>query len=235
MVDMMEYLDNIGSIPEQKRQYFKFHKRRFIDILNSLHIEIGMKVLDIGCGEGYILQALNRKGADIYGVDYKKCLLDRKIKFKLCNIESQKLPFTSNSFDYVIMSEVIEHIVKDIHLPLSEALRILKPSGKLVLTTPNVCELGKRLLFLSGKNIYWDINTFYERNPYDRHNREFTMDELTRILRNHGFKIVKKKYIASWEGLRDIEKNNLLAKIVSRFQRIIPQFRSNMLVIARKP
>lgn len=231
----MKKLQKEITLEEQK--YFAFHKKRYNDILQSIRIKKDMKVLDLGCSSGHLLIILKRLGADVYGVDYinpwKKRFKNHQIKFKKCNIETQKLPFKSETFDYVLMSEVIEHLIKDIHLPIQESKRVLKKGGKFLISTPNACELGKRLLFLAGENIYWDLNTFYERGIYDRHNKEFNMKELVSIIKKNGFRKCKRKYLASWEGLREIEKNNPLAKIVSEFQKLIPQFRSNLLIIAK--
>lgn len=185
-----------------------------------------------------MLLAAKANGAEPYGVDcisdWKGRFKKEKIKFEMCNIEKEKIPFNSEQFDYVIMSEVIEHLLENVDLPLKEAARVLKKDGRLIISTPNACELGKRLLFLFGHNIYFDIRTFYSRDKYKRHNREFTMAELKWLLRKNGFCVRKSRYLSSWEGLREIEKKNLLAKIVSIMQSCIPSFRSNMAVVASK-
>src|SRR3989344_2215975 len=232
----IKYLKQILTREEIK--YFNFHKKRYLDILQSIHINKNVKILDLGCSNGHLLLILKKLGADVCGVDYTdKCKERFKkygIMFKKCNIESDPLPYLDDTFDYVMMNEVIEHLVKEINLPIKECKRILKKNGKLIISTPNACELGKRLLFLLGKNIYWDINSFYERGIYERHNREFSMDELKFILKINGFSKFKSKYLSSWEGLRQIEKNNPLATIISMIQKIFPKFRSNLLIIANK-
>lgn len=95
------------------------------------------KILDIGCGFNYKLllevEAYINEG---YGIDFKVPELKRgKIKTKQIKI-SDKLPFNENSFDFVIMLAVLEHLNCPIEI-VKEVERILKPNGKLILTVPS--------------------------------------------------------------------------------------------------
>jgi 2-polyprenyl-3-methyl-5-hydroxy-6-metoxy-1,4-benzoquinol methylase len=226
------------QLVEEEKKYFYFHRRRYTELLAELCIKPGTRILDVGCSNGHMLLAAKILGAETYGLDYitkwKSRFDENGTIFKTCNIEKERFPYKSNFFDYVIMGEVIEHLVETVDLPIEESKRVLKKGGKLILSTPNACELGKRLLFLFGENIYWDLSTYYERGIYERHNREFNMKEVLGLVKKSGLHAQKTVYLSSWEGLRGIEKTNPLAKLVSVFQRMIPQFRSNMLVIAKK-
>jgi ubiquinone/menaquinone biosynthesis C-methylase UbiE len=104
-----------------------------------------IKVLDVGCGDGVILDACNtirhRDGIDmdLYGLDVDKSAMDH-MDFKVHKIVASctKIPFEKNTFDLVTSSQTIEHItLKDLQKTLKEIYRVLKPGGLCYLETPN--------------------------------------------------------------------------------------------------
>jgi len=108
------------------------------------------------------------------------------MEFQHFNIESGEFPFASASFDVVLLCEVIEHLQSDPIKVLLEIKRVLKPSGHLVLTTPNVSRLENVCRMLTGANIY---DPFSGYGPYGRHNREYNKDELAKLLAFCGFEM----------------------------------------------
>ncbi len=100
------------------------------------------------------------------------------------NIESERFPFEDSSFDVVIFCEIIEHLLMDSATVLREIKRVLKPNGKLVLSTPNVARLENVLRIIAGVNIY---DPYSGNGPYGRHNREYTKHELFSLLDYLGF------------------------------------------------
>jgi ubiquinone/menaquinone biosynthesis C-methylase UbiE len=103
------------------------------------------KVLDIACGSGYgsYYLSLNNDleviGADVNSDSIKQAKKNYQkdnLKFQVANALS--LPFKDNSFDAIVSLETIEHFdVSDQNLYLRELKRVLKPEGKLWLSTPN--------------------------------------------------------------------------------------------------
>lgn len=87
------------------------------------------KVLDIGCGNGDYAYNLNKMGFDVLAgdMDVDRFRYKDQIKFQKCNI-TEKLPFTDNSFDFVLLAEVIEHL-RNPYDVIKELNRILKPGG----------------------------------------------------------------------------------------------------------
>jgi SAM-dependent methyltransferase len=111
---------------------------------------------------------------------------ERTIDFALFNMEEETFPYADDSFDLVLFCEIIEHLVVDPLHPLREIHRVLKPGGTLILTTPNVARLDNLLTLLEGRNINGPYSGF---GRYGRHNREYTQDEVRRLLAFAGFDV----------------------------------------------
>ncbi len=89
-------------------------------------------VIDIGCGRGYFLEQLVKKGANnIWGCDLFDAVPVAGTQYKQGNIEN--LPFPDKSFDVVVCSHILEH-VKDFDRAVSEIKRIAKK--KVIVTVP---------------------------------------------------------------------------------------------------
>lgn len=106
------------------------------------------RVLDLGCGDGDYAKRLKDLGFEVVAsdIDLKRFKYRNLIEFTASNLE-KALPFPENSFDYVIFLEVIEHLYNP-DFVIGEIGRVLKPSGVLILSTPNILNLGSRLRFL---------------------------------------------------------------------------------------
>lgn len=105
-------------------------------------------VLDFGCGDGYLSYWLARKGHRVIGCDISLTSL-RLAKDQInkqndsINIRfvrsSENLPFPKEIFDFVVLADVIEHIPQP-HEVLFNLYQVLKPGGKLLLSTPSRIE-----------------------------------------------------------------------------------------------
>jgi 2-polyprenyl-3-methyl-5-hydroxy-6-metoxy-1,4-benzoquinol methylase len=103
------------------------------------------KILDVACGTGYGSYFLAMdSGLDITAVDVSEEMIAKaKEKYNKANLKYQaadalSLPFADNSFDQVVSFETIEHFSADNQkLFLKELKRVLKPEGRLWISTPN--------------------------------------------------------------------------------------------------
>lgn len=115
--------------------------KRRVEMLTS-HITPQMKVLEVGCGTGYLTKNLKKKQATIFAIDISSNLLDlaRKkarganVTFLLTN--AYNLGFRDNSFDTIVGSVVLHHL--EIDEALKEFYRVLKVGGSLFFTEPNM-------------------------------------------------------------------------------------------------
>jgi len=179
---------------------FKYYKSRLlsyekdftrIKIIESL-IGSNSRILDIGCYDGTIGKLLIDRNNEVHGIDGSedalKVALQRGIKAKTGDLE-ERFDFEDNFFDVVLAGEIIEHIL-DTDSFISEIKRVLKPSGYLVLSTPNVASLGRRAILLFGGNPYFEASLGFPPEAVAGHIRFFTKDLLLRFLTHSNFKIV---------------------------------------------
>jgi 2-polyprenyl-3-methyl-5-hydroxy-6-metoxy-1,4-benzoquinol methylase len=143
----------------------------------------GDRALDLGCADGTFTAELAAAGALVVGAEVAQAALTRarrrhpSLEFRSVTIEGP-LPFADQEFDLVWSSEVIEHVA-DTARWLSEVRRVLAPSGRLLLTTPNH---GRLRLALGG------IERFSE--PLGDHLHLYSRTSLRRVLDEFGFRDV---------------------------------------------
>lgn len=95
------------------------------------------RILEVGCNQGLLLDALGTSGASTYGIDLDPAVVSRANanghNVLVCNAED--LAFPDRSFDALISVHTIEHI-GDLSRAMVEFCRVLKPGGRLVLVYP---------------------------------------------------------------------------------------------------
>lgn len=104
------------------------------------------KILDYGCGSGYVVKKGRKRGINIFGVDafYRPDNRTRELILKNSNlkegvikeIKNNKIDFNNNFFDFIMSNQVFEHI-EDINLPLKEINRVLKSDGYFLCRFPS--------------------------------------------------------------------------------------------------
>lgn len=102
------------------------------------------------------------------------------------NIEHELFPFAPETFDLVMCCEVIEHMDIDPMFMLAEVNRILKPGGKLIITTPNCCSARNFWKIANGFRPHFFMQYERSRSPY-RHNIEYDVHAIAALLRSAGF------------------------------------------------
>jgi 2-polyprenyl-3-methyl-5-hydroxy-6-metoxy-1,4-benzoquinol methylase len=123
----------------------------------------GLNILDVGGGDGILGEHLWKKGNMVTSVDLPSVAgRVHKCEGLLASAgDAERLPFTSNVFDVVLASEIVEHLW-DPNNFFEEAYRVLNTAGHLIISTPDGIE-GLR---------------------YDSHKNYFTVERLANILKS---------------------------------------------------
>ena len=174
-------------------------------------IKVDDSFLDIGCWDGNAVLELNKK-CDAYGSDFDKKKLNianKKIRNKLvyCDITKNK-PF-NKKFDWILLSEVMEHIPQE-NKAMKNISDSLKIGGILILTTPRSVPFFE----------FWDPAWVRWKFGGKERHYHYTFDELNELLLKHNLKI--KKYAINgtlwWVFARWI---NVFSKFILRSNKIV--------------
>ncbi|HPS90826.1 MAG TPA: class I SAM-dependent methyltransferase [Methanothrix sp.] len=117
--------------------------------------EIG-RLLDVGCGNGLFLDQMRRLGWEVVGVEPDEkaaSVAVEKLELEVFCGSLKDAKFPDGHFDAITMNHVIEHATDPLEL-LKECRRILRPGGKLVVVTPNIESLGRRVF--GNAWLHWD-------------------------------------------------------------------------------
>ncbi|GAK57004.1 methyltransferase type 11 [Candidatus Vecturithrix granuli] len=174
-----------------------------------------LRILEIGCGAGLLCLELARSAKIVVGIDISHFVLDfaNRVKDYLhCdNVffqqgDAEHLAFDNDTFDVVICSEVLEHLIKP-QQALTEMRRVLKKDGTLILTTPcalSLSDLCMNLLRLirpsieSEKDVHFDKKTYLalqrqgkqpDAKTFLRVHTRFHYNNLLAMIKNAGFEM----------------------------------------------
>jgi len=104
-------------------------------------------VLDVGCGVGDVSLELTRLGMKVYGIDFSPKAVELAqsagVQAAVYDVDSLGLPGDPETYDVIWMGDVLEHVFDPLFL-LTEAQRVLRPGGSLLLSLPNDLTIRKR-------------------------------------------------------------------------------------------
>ncbi|MEO8689629.1 MAG: class I SAM-dependent methyltransferase [Solirubrobacteraceae bacterium] len=189
------YEDVWAELPEDPKPW-AWERRRALLLAEA---RPGERVLDLGCGAGRFIAALQDAGADPVGVEIAEAALERARR----NVPGAELhtlaadgaiPVQDASVDLVWCSEVLEHVPDTAGL-LSEARRVLRTGGRLLVTTPSH-DLPRRALIA--------LTRFEDHvDPLGQHVRFYSRRSLVRVLETFAFEDVHISSIGGLPGLRE--------------------------------
>lgn len=119
-----------------------------------------LKVLDVGCAQGFLAKRLSRMGHEVVGIetDRAACRLAEKYCFRVHNADLDKeIPdLGAPSFDLIVFGDVLEHLRQPEEV-LRHFLEFLRPQGKVIISLPNIANIYIRLKLLFGHFDYADV------------------------------------------------------------------------------
>jgi SAM-dependent methyltransferase len=125
-----------------------------------------LKILDVGCGEGVLVEEYSKQGYDITGLD-----LEYQSEHVIRG-DIRGTKFKDGSFDLILFLDVIEHLNYDEQeTALLEIHRLLKPDGMLLASIPNLAHLSSRIIFLLTGEL--TRTSLIERHKGDRPVKEY--------------------------------------------------------------
>lgn len=185
--------------------YLRCSVCRVVRVQHALraHLAPGARVLDYGSYFGNFGLAVRALGFDLHAVDsyadyggafdpWIALQRDAGITihdFSTAGYDLQRIGV--RPFDAVICAGVIEHMPHTPRPLLDTLNAILKPGGILVMDTPNLGYLYKRLALLEGQSIFAPIqDQYFTEIPFEGHHREYTVDEVRWLLRQAGHELL---------------------------------------------
>ncbi|MEM1645858.1 MAG: class I SAM-dependent methyltransferase [Ignisphaera sp.] len=232
--------------------YLEFGRRLYTLKLVLEFCPRGSEVVDLGASPFIVSCALARMGYKVTAVDYDPAEYSIiasacGVKTVRADLERDRLDLADASVDCAVFAEVLEHLNPYyVGHTMSEVSRVLKPGGKLILTTPNIASLFRRLRLLLGV-----------QPQYVTHVHEYTKKEVVELLERHGFRVLEARYsevndltlvdakpgeyvkLKSYLDLlkltaRKPTKLNMLRALVYPLVKAIPSLRMLLVVVAEK-
>ena len=146
------------------------------EIIKLLKPQENDRILEIGCGSGYMLRRLEQFGCKPIGIDLSlkvvKMAKNNVLESQVIQATADKLCFREFSFNKIVCQHLIEHL-DDVSSALQAWRRMLKEDGCLVISTPN-CDYAH-------PDIFQDPD----------HKRIFSLSELKKLMNDNGFSVTK--------------------------------------------
>jgi len=150
----------------------------------------GQRILDVGCGVGMYVRAFGEFSPHVYGVDIdlERARQAGGVSPRVSVAPAERLPFPDESFDVVLLHEVIEHVDDDAQA-LAEACRVTRSGGHAIIFAPNRryffethgAYFGRRYVFGLIPLVNWLPDVL--RRRFCPHVRAYTPRDIRRLLK----------------------------------------------------
>ena len=207
------HLLNFAGKNDNERSYLQTHLSRYVKTLELLPNAVpGQTLLELGAAFHHLTPSLKAlKGYEVRCSDVWEgsAQITRQVssadgaeshQISVDNFDVERFPwpYPDNSFDVVLCCEMLEHLITDPMGVIAEINRVLKQNGLLLLTTPNMASAKSVEYALRGESPY--IYGRYEPGgrPTDHHNREYTTNEVERLVVLGGFQVERIFTQDSW-------------------------------------
>lgn len=186
--DFQEYYNKEHLATISRRGYYQEKIDFFLRQLGDSKKD-NLQILDIGCNDGELTKLYESYG-NVLGTDINKKAIEQCKKKGLnclCISTDDLVRTHKNSFDIVIAGDIIEHIF-DTDAFLQSIYKLLKKDGILLLTTPNLASIGRRIMLLIGKNPFIEFSTKLPSEEINvGHIRYYTISNIEYQLKENRF------------------------------------------------
>jgi len=175
---------------------------RRLDLVRE-HVDLdGKRILELGCGVGAFVKRLREFSDEVYGFDVDEERV-RKGAEEVPNLAvavGEHLPYADETFDVVVLHEVLEHVTDDVET-LRETRRVLTNGGRAIVFTPNrMYPFETHGIFLGKRYVFGNIPLVnylpdFIRDRLVPHARVYTTRKLKRAYRKAGLKAELHTYV----------------------------------------
>lgn len=186
---------------------FQFYREHIDQVMAEWGPEKGKLYLDLGCGTGNLMSAVREIGIPLIGVDFSEEMLKRASKKgkNLVMADLQHLPFKDGCIDGIASVNVFYQLSHP-EMFLKEIYRVLKPRGKIIISTPRRGASSSRFdlelikTALRNPKLLIDVRKFVEYNNIDKKiigvnpNAFYGREELEEMLKDFEVQSIKNAY-----------------------------------------
>jgi len=202
-----------NSYAEKSADYFSGERH---DLIDRLERDPARTILEIGCGDGATAAYAKRaeKSGHYVGVELSAAAAERASavdQMIVANIEETKLDFPPQTFDVLIASEVLEHLV-DPWAVLRTIHPLMKTGGRVFASSPNIAHKSTLSMLLAGR---WDLD---DSGRMDRtHLRWFTPSTYAAMFDSCGYQVISVAPLvppSAWHRLFNFATANRLSHLL---------------------
>ncbi len=177
--------------PQALNPHWHASERRRLQLLVRLAgLEAGQRLLDIGCGSGWLADQFRRAGAAVTAMDIglkgvhgARARFPHGVAYHVGDL--YHLPFANGHFDALVLSEVVEHL-EDVPAALGEAARVLRPGGRMLMSVPYRENIVEHLCIHCN-----------QLTPANAHLHSFDREAVTALCQGAGFDVVDVRLLAN--------------------------------------
>ena len=203
-------------------------QQQYINVINFLNshnkIDKKYKLLEIGAGEQIISSHLSSNityDSLDFGQENNPSLSKKEYTY-LFNLDEGKLPIKSETYDFLVCFETLEHVMYPERV-LKEISRVVKKDATLFLSLPNEYNFAQRIYFLFGRKTYCDEP--FQVVEKHLHIHKPRVEDILNLFGKY-FKIQKVEYI--WQSTL---LPSWIDKIVNSMAQIMPSLFSRMVIV----
>lgn len=195
------------------------------------------RFVDVGAAPYHVTRRVvaraRRQGGSVHAVALNKgdsthesdrlVLAGTAVDVRFCDVEHDRWPLADSSVDVVIMGAILEHLLDPL-AALSEARRVSRPDGQLVLSTPNALRGLARAEMVVGRSPWDGFDA--AGDPHHRHNHEWTAAELRDICPAAGWDVEQLQTVS-------LERSGLTGRLYRATVSRVPALDDQLLLSAR--